>query len=392
MNGAGRYSEAAALRILSLRNRSSLEKLHNSGAIPCVGHQENCSAGVDTELFFDVPFMDWLATKLVAYPAEWRNSEHLDVIFFKLCLIEWEAHRDFTSTTPKNNRAYWKNARARCDVLVRSGDAYTLAMLAPMLGKNFAECSLMARRGKLPIVRIGSAGYAVYYVSRQYGDRLADVMLNWLLPARVAIELTTSRTTVYRWIRNGKLKAFRCPDGHERVPRRALAALELSLEQERTRSIDGKPAITIDEAARRLGVFWDTVSKASESIVYTPGGSHALILVSEVEEWERRFTHLNTPFSWLEPCVIIAGRLPRTVNAKQAATLLGVSRTSIQIWSRRGLLPFFLRSFPNSDGGDVRVYVYVYLLSLKRYAGDNTITFRTAGEYMQACMKTCQII
>lgn len=326
-------------------------------------------------LLYHRQYIDGMVQKLALYPPELRKER--DGVFFRLCTYQWQYHN--TAGMKKHARLQQcKRIKDKCDALVARGDAYLLAGIAPLIGKERLSVYRWHRAGILPVFKIGTS----YYVSARYAQYLITVYTKWLTVAEAANATGLSEGRVLARINNGEVPATMCADKKYRIDPAVVEELAA-----RSRS-----AMTLRAAAAQLGVSVVALSiSVDRGVVQSIGGWHRRrIPYAEVQRWVKHFNTLNEPFAWLQPLIVLPRRKrPQTLTVAQAATRLGISYSTAKEWGASGLLPYFPGGFTSPTRVE-RLFVRLYILSLCEFAGKDKVTKEDAWNYLELCkQKNC---
>lgn len=368
------YPAVAVSRKLGI-STTKLRKLYNAGAI--LASRRNDRYRVE----YDSAYIDYLAEKIAFYSAE---AHEYDTTFFVLCTLQWQYVSVPEHLTIRKRKEYHEQVKARCEEVVASGKALALDDLEELIGKRYSTLSKWGRKGVAPFIPIGRKTY----VSRRYTNLLISVFTKWQTPIEAAARSGVSAYTIRERIGKGTVSARLCQDGEFRIDPAVVATLATPTADE-----SGERLVTIAEMAERLNVRQGTVRHQMHmgSIRTVGKFKNVRIPESEVVKWEEYFNNLNTPFAWLQPLIAQPGKKPQTLTTYEGARLLSISQDKLSLWCRKGVVPFFPKSF-TMHGSEMRDIVRLYVYGLRKFAGEGAVAFATAVRYFELCREKKCII
>jgi len=179
-----------------------------------------------------------------------------------------------------------------------------------------------------------------------------------------------------RKVRNGELPVLYGPTRH--LPRFTPETV-MQIVQEQPKCM-----LTYAQAAQRLGVNVNTVGRYFQKRLRADPIKRSTIPCipeAEVQEWEVRFATLNPGYEWLSRA--FGNRTPLTYNSSQVKRILGISDTTLSVYCKEGLLPFYSRSFSITTPN--RQFVQLYVKGLLKYS--KGYPQRHARDYLRRCQE-----
>jgi predicted site-specific integrase-resolvase len=349
-----------------------------------------CSVGlvpiitIEGKIKVDSRFVDGLAQKL-RLERMFRGPTQLvqPSIVAKLYRLAYDFSNLEGAIATAALRAHKEEIRAQVRVLYADRMIVELPELVDLLKPYVRRWTVYSwlHKGRLPAVAIGGK----YYLTSATCEYIVWFYANCKTILDVAALSGYDTSWIAAQARKGIWPALFGPDG--RMPRfrpEIVNVICASRAQQRLMSIQ--------EAAVRLKVSASLLEQYVTSAMPArrPISSKPRITEEFVQEWQRKFTTLNPGFEWLEH-VISPGKDPRTVNGYRAKRLLGISKTSLSQWRKKGVLPFYCRTFGKEAKSPYIDFVEIYLTSLVRFAGGK-VTFAHAQEYLRLCTKARNLV
>lgn len=321
-------------------------------------------------------YIEALEAELATYYT-FRQRWSVDPSLCKLFYLRWQYEHEPPGLSKFQHDTWRSRINERADALVRERSVYSLSALASYLGRSLGCVQTWVYSGKIYTIKIG----ITRYVGGWYALHLKK-LLAMLKTEQVAKELCVSYATLIRYAQNGDIPAKRAPDGTYRFTWRDVTEFK-----KRQKLHAGHMSLVA--AAARLGVSKTRLYAHHHGSSDACRGTHT-VLISDLEELRRHFSSLNEAFAWLQAIIDTDSR-PQVVDAASVVFILEISESTLSIWSRKELLPYFPRRFADAHVV-TRSYLRAYIIGLKNFASGRRVTIGLAREYKRLCEEQNSIV
>jgi DNA-binding transcriptional MerR regulator len=315
----------------------------------------------------------------IAYPAVYieglvrtTGSYPLTTQFVELCWLE-NRYRNGCSKERQE-------AVQRCKQLQAEGRVLDVAQASKQLWLKRNSVIRCCLSGRLRRAKVANRLYLPAADIKQHAK-----VLTWPGTDEAADMLGVTPRFIHAQFREGKLAGRPALDSSVRFERCTLTKYQ----QEHLACPDGW--LSGAQVAATLGVGGATVSRWMRTGLLESRFRGKLRLYNpvQIQQLLLQFNTLNPGFEWLEATL---GPPPSTVTATGAMRMLNCKRSTVSVWSRTNLLPYYSRTPLTDQMCKIRDFHRLYIFGLIRHANGRPLTRSLLIGYREQCAGAGQVI